>query len=374
MICHTSLRVFAAAAAVFFAALAGPASSDSPLTALDEVPWLSEVTTPVASPTLPQPGRLEPLLVTPAGEAVTTWESWLEHRNSLRFRWLDFLGSMPEPPPLTLTVLKDETTTGIRRQLLQYEAEPGQWVQGWLLRPEQPTKELQAGIVALHPTTSDTIDEIAGVTGRPSRQSGWQLAQRGFVVFCPRCFLWQDAASLDEAVARHRKRHPQSLGMAKMLHDARRAVDVLLAQPDVDPARIGAFGHSLGAKEVLYLAAFDDRIRAAVASEGGLGFRSTNWDAPWYLGEAITDEHFPLNHHQLLALIAPRPFLIVGGESGPGAADGDRSWVLLNAALPVWQLHDPSPRLGLLNHRAGHDIPAGAFERMVEWLTTYAGH
>lgn len=63
-------------------------------------------------------------------------------------------------------------------------------------------------------------------------------------------------------------------------------------------------GHSLGAKEALYLAAFDERIKAAVASEGGTGFRSTNWDAAWYLGPAIRDENFSLNHHQLLALIA----------------------------------------------------------------------
>ncbi len=108
----------------------------------------------------------------------------------------------------------------------------------------------------------------------------------------------------------------RSLGMAKMLYDAMRTVDVLESLPEVDRNRIGAVGHSLGTKETLYLAALDERVKVAVASEGGIGFRSTNWDAPWYLGEAIRDEQFPLNHHQLLALIAPRPILILGGESG----------------------------------------------------------
>jgi hypothetical protein len=73
----------------------------------------------------------------------------------------------------------------------------------------------------------------------------------------------------------------------------------------------------------------------------------------------------------LLALIAPRAFLIVGGESGPGAADGDRSWPLVNAALPVYLLFGDRPRLGLLNHRRGHEIPDAGFEKMVEWLRFY---
>jgi hypothetical protein len=44
-----------------------------------------------------------------------------------------------------------------------------------------------------------------------------------------------------------------------------------LARQPVLPDRVFAIGHSLGAKEVLYLAGFDERIRAAVSSEGGIG-------------------------------------------------------------------------------------------------------
>ena len=156
-----------------------------------------------------------------------------------------------------------------------------------------------------------------------------------------------------------------------MLFDAQRAVDILMAQPDVDSKRIGAIGHSLGAKETLYLAAFDERIRVAVASEGGTALGSTNWDASWYLGPQIRDPSFVRNHHELLAMIAPRPFLILGGETGPGAADGDRSWPLIETALPVCKFYRAPPRLGLLNHHQGHSIPDEVFERMSEWLVTY---
>jgi hypothetical protein len=155
--------------------------------------------------------------------------------------------------------------------------------------------------------------------------------------------------------------------MARMLLDAQVAVDLLADRDDVDPKRIGAVGHSLGAKEVLYLAALDERIRATVSSEGGIGTRFSNWDASWYLGEAIKDAKFDHEHHELLALAAPRAFLLIGGDS----ADGARSWPFIEAALPVYRLYEVRPRLGLLNHGRGHSLPPAAEERTLEWLVQY---
>ncbi len=339
-----------------------------------DVNWLADVTTAPTAPPAESIGQLAPLLIDDSGQAITTRDGWESQRRKIRDAWLRFLGPMPDPrPPVRLEVLRTESCGTITRQLVRYEGEPGLFVEGYLLRPHGSVagNPQWPGIVALHPTTTGTIDEIAGVSGPDTAHIGLKLAHRGFVVFCPRCFLWQDVASLEQAVDRHRERHPESLGMAKMLYDAMRGVDVLESLPEVDKHRIGAVGHSLGAKETLYLAAFDERVRVAVASEGGITFPSTNWDAPWYLGEAIRNETFPLNHHQLLGLIAPRPFLILGGESGPGAADGDRSWPLITAALPAWRLYGEPIRLGLLNHRQGHSVSPESFDRLAEWLQVY---
>lgn len=366
-----------------------------------DVEWLASVTTAPARFELERPGTLSPLLVASHEvdsenvgvhrRTISAWVPWLVQRELLREKWLEFLGPMPDPrPPVKLEVLSTETllvanpvpadtpstTTAyqaITRQLVSYEGEPGLWVEGYLLYPASAPPSVSAfpAIVAFHPTTNASIDEIAGVSGSDSAKIGLKLASRGYVVFCPRCFLWQNAASLDDAVSQHRKRHPNTKGMAKMLYDAMRAVDVLETMPYVDRNRIGAIGHSLGAKEVLYLIAFDDRVRAGVASEGGIAFRCTNWNAPWYLSTAIDDEAFPLNHHQLLGMIAPRPFLVLGGESGPGAADGDRSWTLIEAALPVWRLSGKPIRLGLFNHHEGHKLSDASFEKMEEWMRCY---
>ena len=363
-----------------------------------DVPWLAEVTQPPTVVPKVDVGRLRPVLETSDGKPIRTRTEWEAGRKALRDEWLKFLGPMPKglaaPDVVTLRTetVGDEPSRQVIRSLVEYEGEPGVKVQAYLLRPvaSVPRKEQPSGqrrrwpaVVGLHQTTNASIDEIAGVSGPEPMQIGLQLAQGGVIVVCPRCFLWQDAASLNAAVEQFRKRHPQTRGMHKMLFDAQRAVDLLLTVPEVDPDRIGAIGHSLGAKEVLYLAAFDDRIRAAVASEGGVTLPSTNWEAPWYLGAEIRQPEFTLNHHQLLALIAPRPFLILGGEQGPGAADGDRSWLLIDAALPAWKLFaaedssgrdrvQPGPvRLGLYNHHQGHSLPKPVRDRAYEWLGTY---
>ncbi len=339
----------------------------------DDVSWLHRVQQPVPDAPRERLGTLAPLLVDEDAQPIASREAWEQKRKRIRDEWLTFLGPMPDPrPDVKLEIIQTETANRTVRQLVRYESEAGIFVEAWLIRRvDAQDGRRRPGMVALHQTTKETIDEIAGVTGPVEQRLGMSFAQRGFVVFCPRCFLWQDAKDYNEAVTRHRERHPHSLGMAKMLYDAMRGVDVLSSLADVDAKNIGAVGHSLGAKETLYLAAFDERIKAAVASEGGIGLRSTNWDAAWYLGPAVRDEKFPLNHHQLLALIAPRPFLILGGESGNGAADGDRTWPLIEAALPVWRLYGEPVRLGLMNHRKGHSIPPPQAEYMAEWMTTY---
>lgn len=348
-----------------------------------DVPWLEEVTQGPAVVPSAERGYLAPLSNDINGNPIKTLRQWRNHRLELRRAWYQFLGPMPEPPAeLDLRILKEDRESGCLRQLVEYISESNQKVQGYLLSPlsssRAPATEKSSilkhpALVALHQTTNDSIEEIAGLKGNKEQQIGPKLARRGFVVFCPRNYLWQDVDTLNEAVDKFKKRHPKTLGMRKMLYDAMRGVDVLESLPHVDTKRLGCVGHSLGGKEALYLAAFDDRIKATVASELGIGFKYTNWNAPWYLGNGINESGFELNHHQLIAMAAPRPFLLLAGESGgPGSvADGDRSWPYLAAAQPICSFYGQPVRIGMLNHREGHRISDATFEKLADWFETY---
>ena len=335
-----------------------------------DVSWLAEVQTPPAA--LPKKApTLASLLVDDAGGKIDTPAKWQEKRKQLLAQWLQFLGPLKvKQDPPKLKVLEEEKLDGAIRQRISYEVEPGITVEAYLLMPAK-LEGKAPGVVVMHETTNATIRVPAGVGGGGETAFALRLAKQGCVAICPICFLWVGEGNFNQRVAGVEKRHTGSKGMAKMLFDAQRAVDALAALPQVDPNRLGAVGHSLGAKEALYLAAFDERIIATVSSEGGVGVRFSNWDAPWYLTPAINDPAFKRDHHELLALIAPRPFLLVGGDS----ADGDQSWPFIDAALPVYRLLAPRsrPRLGLLNHRKGHTVPPDAQKKIDEWLLTYLG-
>jgi dienelactone hydrolase len=101
-----------------------------------------------------------------------------------------------------------------------------------------------------------------------------------------------------------------------MVFDSLKAVDWLAARDDVDPARIGTIGMSMGSSMAQWLGAIDSRIRATVdicclvdyqtlLAENGLGRHGIYYYVPSLL------KHFTAA--QINALIAPRPHLAIVG-------------------------------------------------------------
>jgi pimeloyl-ACP methyl ester carboxylesterase len=64
---------------------------------------------------------------------------------------------------------------------------------------------------------------------------------------------------------------PRNSNWYLVLMAARRAITFLEQQPEVDPTRIGAYGHSMGGKLTTDLAGIEPRLKAAVPSCGGAG-------------------------------------------------------------------------------------------------------
>jgi hypothetical protein len=76
----------------------------------------------------------------------------------------------------------------------------------------------------------------------------------------------------------------------------------------------------------------------------------------WYLGPRITKSAFQGENHEVLALVAPRAFLLLAGNS----ADHDGSQVFIDAAKPVYELLGSEPALRFFNHGLGHRYPREA--------------
>lgn len=163
--------------------------------------------------------------------------------------------------------------------------------------------------------------------------------------------------------AAHAARHPGVTGLGRSVADLRLAVDALAEAPGVDAGRIGAFGHSLGGKLSIFLAALDPRVRAAAAHEPGLGLAHSNWSDPWYLGDRVPRDR---DIDEVVALIAPRPFLYAAG----GASDGAHNADLVRAASAHW----PGGGFDVLTHDAGHPLPDHVFAACATWLSRHLNY
>ena len=317
----------------------------------------------------------------PPVEIGPTLDDWRAQREQVRETWLDYLGDGPELVPLEPEVHEQEDLGELTRSLVSYQVEEDCRVEAYLMRPK--SERPLPGVLVYHPTTNDTILQPAGLAPAPEKHFGLKLAQRGYVTLSPRNYLWHyaglerrddPAAERTNIVSALFERWPQWTGMGKMVWDGLRAVDYLLTVPGVDAERLGCVGHSLGAKEVIHSLALDERLKAGISSEGGVGVSFSNWDAPWYLGERIHTRE-DLDHHQLIALCAPRALLVLGGGGDPGSrpegeylgADGPASWNYLEAARPAYELFGASEKLGMLLHDKGHAVPPEAEAALYAW-------
>ncbi len=244
--------------------------------------------------------------------------------------------------------------------------------------------------------TSSTPDYTA-----PEQYWGAWLAERGYVVLTGWSFIrnYRDGTTARKgAPEKLYERFGHWLPIAKMVHDARREAEYLRSLKQVDRRRLGFIGFSLGAKAAVYVAAFAPEFQATVALDPHIAINGgTNWYDPWYLDwlrpfpKIPTPEHtvlsmlnpdpkrpgFEHDHHELMALVAPRAFLLIGGrgdcEDCGGDSDDLQSWGYFNRAKEVYRLLGVPERIEFALTTDGHkpNGPAidpawqGFFER---WL------
>lgn len=289
----------------------------------------------------------------------------LDAPKALQSRWTRLLGTMStaKPTPVARLVSRNEEPS-YHGELRYLKTEADSEEKIYVMLPKGVTGKLPVVIVPFYDVDTSAARYMDGRQWTPpgTRSFAYLAVQHGFAAVCIRWFGESYAEGYAEAVARLKQRHPEVTGLGKWVWDSQRLLDYMATRPEFDMSRIGMIGHSLGGKMTLYATAMDKRIRAAVSSEPGIGLSFSNYEDYWYLGEKRPTDG--TDHHELLALIAPRPFLLIGGDS----SDNDKSWHYINAVKKLY----PSPeRIGYFNHRTGHSPTPEAVQLSMEWLVRF---
>ncbi len=318
-------------------------------------------------------------------EPIESVAEWSAKAAALREIFRQTLGTPPLADcPLEVRIENEVDHGTILERRITYLLSPGERTASLLLLPKSANRAGPA-LLTIHPTGSDGKEQTVGrgekvdgqLTPAASRRAyGLHLAQRGYVTFSP------DLLGSGERIYPGRRafdnqplldEHPHWSGTGKDLHDLRRALDVMQAQPEIDPARIGSIGHSQGAGLTCYLAAVDERVRVGVANCGVWPTRVRENPfhlarTAWWTGRPALRAHFlagkpaPIDIHELLALAAPRPFLNIAALNDCGFSADDEpltrpAWEnLARNVKKIYALHGVAEKFENVLHLNGHDF------------------
>jgi dienelactone hydrolase len=272
-----------------------------------------------------------------------TAEEWNKRRHDLRKKLWKLLGDMPSLFTPKATVHKKETRKGYVLEQWTFDNGIGDTVYGYLLIPAAD-KGRRPAILYNHyhggKYQQGKEEVLTKAFSELNFATGEELARKGYIVQCIDAYAFGErrfqgpAGEKEEGGATESSLFKTFLwegltlwGM--MVRDDILALNYLVSLPEVDPNRVAAMGMSMGATRTWWLAAMDERIKAAVSvacltryqnliSHGSVSSHGIYYYVPNMLKEGIDTE-------SVVGLIAPRPHLTLTGDRDEGSpADGVR--------------------------------------------------
>lgn len=275
-------------------------------------------------------------LVTPASA-----DEWTKTADKLRKNTLDRVVFRGEAArwrgmPLAIDWLEEiEGGPGYKIKKLRYEVLPGLWIPALLYVPDKLEGKQPA---FMNVNGHDGVGKAA-----PYKQLRCiNMAMRGITVLN---LEWFGMGQLRSSGFSHSKMNQLDLcgtpGLAPFYLAMSRGLDVLLAQPNVDPARVGVSGLSGGGWQTIIISALDTRVTLCNPVAGYSSFK-TRIDNHSDLGDSEqtpVDLGATADYAHLTAMLAPRVALLTYNQADNCCFAAPHALPpLLEAARPIYKL------------------------------------
>ncbi|MGV3502762.1 MAG: alpha/beta hydrolase [Adhaeribacter sp.] len=304
---------------------------------------------------------------------VKSARDWEHKRRQILQGLQQAMGPLPAPSPLPLhiQVVDSLQTPAYTRLNIRFTVAENEILPALLYVPRQAgKKKKRAAMLVLHGTGDAGKMLVDGASPLANRALARELAERGYVVIAPDYPSFGDLKDHDFSTDRYES------GTMKAIVNHMRCVDLLQARADVDPKRIGVAGHSLGGHNAMFVAAFDPRLKAVVASCGWTlmdhydigeaaiqryGGRLGPWAQDRYMPLLRTKyqldpTRIPFDFDEVIGALAPRAFF---SNSPLKDSNFDVAGVRkgIAAASQVYSLLKAPDQLQVRYPDAAHDFP-----------------
>ena len=255
--------------------------------------------------------------------AVTTRDQAVERQKTVVKELWTMLGGPLERTPLNPRVTGIVERSGYRIEKVAFESRPRLYVTANLYLPDRPGRR---------PAILGPLGHSLPGKAWPTYQKVFSnLARKGYVVLAYDPFGQGERIEYPGAAPgqttlggggtvehEHAGRRLILIGANFGLFrawDGIRALDYLLTRPEVDPDRVGCCGQSGGGTLTQFLAALDDRIKAAVVSEGNTQNLANDDVEPPGAADDAEQNVVPglargIDRADLLYAFAPKPLLM----------------------------------------------------------------
>ena len=263
---------------------------------------------------------------------IATMADLTARQQYFRDRMWSYLGARPERTPLNARVVGTLDRGDFRIEKIIFESRPGFYVTANLYLPAKGKAPYPAILFPL------------GHEGGAKAHQAWQrclagLARRGFVALA-----WDPLGQGERVQMYDEDWHDSKMQSSTVEHtiigtqclltgthiaqytiwDGIRALDYLLARPEVDAKRVGCTGNSGGGTHTSYLSALDDRIQVAAPScyitswrrmLESIGPQDAEQVFPLWLKDGLDypDYLYAFGGKPFLMLTAIRDFFPIGG-------------------------------------------------------------